>query len=499
MKMVKSLLLGTAAGLVAMTGAQAADLPVKAKPVQYVKICSLYGVGFYYIPGTDMCVKIGGWVRSEIGYGYNGSLTFGGLSANLNNRSNDDMVWRRRGYLTADARNQTEYGTVRSYIAVGISDNDTGDVVASLQLVNVNRAFIQWAGFTIGQATSFFDFYNGAAVQYGVVGSIGSDSGDAGWKVAAYTAQFGNGLSATISAEMSRRGGIINAGTAAGSGVLGIPTAALRLGYGAAGTVFGNGDAGSDYPDLVANLRIDQTWGSAQVMGALHGVQGLYYTGVEGSGGPSTEIGWALGAGLKLNAPMIGKGDYFQTQFTYASGASRYTAFTAAPLSPNSYDGNSYGFGYVSDGVYGGLGATASSIQLTESWSVNASYEHFWNERWRTSLWGAYRAVNYNSSANAMMCSSIPGAGAGAGTTAVAAVGCNMDSSMWGIGSRTQWNVTKDFYLGVEVLYQSLKSASMPGGVVVLGANGTKPAGVYSVSDMDNWSFRFRAHKDFYP
>ena len=468
--------------------------------IQYVKICSLYGVGFYYIPGTDMCVKIGGWVRSEVGYGYNGSFTNGGLAGSLNNRSNNDMVWRRRGYMTADARNQTEYGTVRSYIAVGIADNDVGDNVAALQLVNVNRAFIQWAGFTIGQATSFFDFYNGSAVQYGVVGSIGSDSGDAGWKVAAYTAQFGNGLSATISAEMSRRGGIINAGTVAGAGVLGIPSGAggTALGYGAAGTVFGNGDAGFDYPDLVANLRIDQAWGSAQVMGALHGVQGLYYTGVEGSGGPSTEIGWALGAGIKLNAPMIGKGDYFQAQFTYASGASRYTAMTANPISQNAYEGNSYGFGFISDGVYGGLGATASSIQLTESWSVNASYEHFWNTRWRTSLWGAYRAVNYNSSANAMMCSTT-GAGAGAGTTAVAAVGCDMDWSMWGIGSRTQWNITPDFYLGLEVLYQSLKSASMPGGVVALGANGTKPAGVYSVSDMDNWSFRFRAHKDFYP
>ena len=75
MKMVKSLLLGSAAGLVAMTGAQAADLPVKAKPVQYVKICSLYGVGFYYIPGTDMCLKVGGWARFEVGYGYNGSFT----------------------------------------------------------------------------------------------------------------------------------------------------------------------------------------------------------------------------------------------------------------------------------------------------------------------------------------------------------------------------------------------------------------------------------------
>ena len=79
MKMVKSLLLGTAAGLVAMSGAQAADLPVKAKPVQYVKICSLYGAGFYYIPGTDMCLKVGGWGRVYDAYGVNGNTTNGVL------------------------------------------------------------------------------------------------------------------------------------------------------------------------------------------------------------------------------------------------------------------------------------------------------------------------------------------------------------------------------------------------------------------------------------
>src|SRR5258706_6461004 len=62
MKMVKSLLLGSAAGLVAVSGTQAADLPVKAKAVEYVKICTLYGEGFYYIPGTDICLKIGGLV-----------------------------------------------------------------------------------------------------------------------------------------------------------------------------------------------------------------------------------------------------------------------------------------------------------------------------------------------------------------------------------------------------------------------------------------------------
>jgi hypothetical protein len=63
MHKVKSLFLGTAVGIVGAGGVQAADMPVKAQPVQYVKICSLYGDGYYYIPGTDTCLKLGGYVR----------------------------------------------------------------------------------------------------------------------------------------------------------------------------------------------------------------------------------------------------------------------------------------------------------------------------------------------------------------------------------------------------------------------------------------------------
>ena len=73
MHSVKTFFLGTAAGLVAVAGAQvcgaqAADMPVKAKPVQYVKVCSLYGDGFYYIPGTDTCLKMGGYLRVQAEY-----------------------------------------------------------------------------------------------------------------------------------------------------------------------------------------------------------------------------------------------------------------------------------------------------------------------------------------------------------------------------------------------------------------------------------------------
>ena len=204
MTMGKSLLLGTAAGFVTIAGAQAADLPVKAKPVEYVKVCSLYGVGFYYIPGTDMCIKIGGWVRAEYGWGQNGNFAWGWANQNLNNRSTNNSDFRARGYITADARNQTEYGTVRGYIAVGLTENEHGGDVNASTSFSANRAFIQWAGFTFGRAQSFFDFYSNPATSYW--GAVpGSDTGDGGWFVMGYTAQFGNGFSATIAAEAPRK------------------------------------------------------------------------------------------------------------------------------------------------------------------------------------------------------------------------------------------------------------------------------------------------------
>src|SRR5580698_9562548 len=147
MKMVKSLLLGSAAGLVAVTAGQAADLPVKAKPVEYVKVCSLYGAGFYYMPGTDMCIKIGGWVRAEAVWGGGGSNTWGPFNGVVNNRTTNNMDFRARGYITADAREQTAYGTARAYIAVGINTSDIGQTLLPSAL-GFNRAYVQWAGFT---------------------------------------------------------------------------------------------------------------------------------------------------------------------------------------------------------------------------------------------------------------------------------------------------------------------------------------------------------------
>ena len=483
MKMVKSLLLGSAAGLVAMTGAQAADLPVKAKPVQYVKICSLYGVGFYYIPGTDMCLKVGGWARFETGYGYNGSFTTEWWSNNLNNRSTNDNPWRVKGVASFDARSPTEYGTVRSYITLGVSANINGDDGA--QTANyANRWFIQWAGFTIGHSTSFYDFYSIGANQYGFVGAS-SDTGDGGWTVFGYTANFGNGLSASISAETQRRTQIINAsaaiGTAAGlfPGIVGGPTLPIV-------TAVGTNYEGHDYPDVVANLRVDQTWGSAQVMGALHNVAAQYYTGFNDVSHPSDRMGFALGAGIKINAPMIGAGDYFQAEVDYTQGASRYSNATAVVFNYVEYNGNTVGYGFNSDAVY----VTGSQLELTTSWAVNAAYTHNWNAAWKSTLWGSYMAMLYNTNANNMLCT---------GTAAGASGSCNMDWAIWGAGLRTQWAVSSTFQIGLEVLYAHLDSAQEFLSTPQINANGTKPAGVYHSGDIDNWAVRLRVNRDFYP
>ena len=482
MKMVKSLLLGSATGLVAIAGAQAADLPVKAKPVQYVKICSLYGVGFYYIPGTDMCIKVGGWVRQQTDWNANGSLTNGPLIDNLQTRATANFDYRTRGYITADARNQTAYGTVRAYIAVGTStDNAGGGTFSS------NRAFIQWAGFTFGLAQSFFDLYSGPAVSY-YGGKIvpASDTGDGGAEVWAYTAQFGNGFSGTISAEGPRTMGVWNTNNGA---------------FATTGLAFAASNEGQMWPDFVANLRVDQAWGSAQIMGAIHNASGQYYTASTNTtfGHPSDAVGWAIGGGLKLNTPMIGKGDYFQTQVNYTEGAlgfmnaganAHYDVFQGGTA------GGKYATGMMLDSVYGVLGGVGQAVQLTTGFGVNASYEHFWNAQWRTSLYGVYEDVKYDTTANTMMCANELAAGivpVAGNTTA-----CGNNWHMWSVGSRTQWNVTPDFYMGVDVVYTELDTASK-GMLATVPGSGTQPTATRTFSDIGETVVQFRIHKDFYP
>ena len=129
MKMVKSLLLGSAAGVVAIAGAQAADLPVKAKPVQYVKICTLYGDGFYYIPGSDTCIRFSGYIRADYGYNVTGARTphYTG-AAGAQDRTVSNYSTRHRGSFSVDTRTQTAYGTLRTFQTIHLQNENSDEV-----------------------------------------------------------------------------------------------------------------------------------------------------------------------------------------------------------------------------------------------------------------------------------------------------------------------------------------------------------------------------------
>ena len=155
----------------------------------------------------------------------------------------------------------------------------------------------------------------------------------------------------------------------------------------------------------------------------------------------------------------------------------------------------------MADAVYGGSfpgGSQNTGLELTTAWGVNAAYEHFWNPRWRTSLYGGYAKVEYSGLANSLLC------GFGDCLTPASHQRLRKNWQTWWVGSRTQWNVTKDFYMGVDVLYSKMQSANFGNfcageNVACAAQNSTTNALVIPAKDTDNWAFRFRAHRDFYP
>jgi hypothetical protein len=504
MKMVKTLLLGSAAGLVAVTAGQAADMPVKAKPVEYVKICSLYGAGFYYIPGTDTCLKIGGWVRSEMTWGTNGNSTTGPFDNNdLNNRTTSNFWSRERGYITADARDMTPYGVARGYIAVGISSQNSGNEFNSAQF-SANRAFVQWNGFTAGQSVSYYDFYTAAAFLIRAGQTPSEDTGDGGIWIWAYTAQLGSGFSASISAEDRRTSQIVGVTGAA------LPVAFVGVLPGAAYAP-GVGYGGWQSPDIVANLRADETWGSAQIMGAAHEVNPLYYA--PGStnvvdGHPGDQWGWVVGAGIKLNAPFISQGDYAMAEVNYTQGATGYLWNGTKMGNEAGVQGGNVGYAVGSDCVYAGsIGTPQTNCLLTTGWGVNVAYEHYWTPQVHQSAVFSYTADQYSGQANALLCSA-EGGGNATGSfllgTLAAAPGCNNNWNIWAAGSRLQWDITKEWYVSADVVYMSLQSATAVGGLLpaAIAGNlaGATSCGILcTVSNQSDWLFSVRMHKDFFP
>jgi len=499
MTLTKSLLLGSSATLVAVAGAQAADLPSKkAAPATYVKVCDAYGAGFFVIPGTDTCVKVGGYVRAEYQYvapqatsqlSYSTSLknregssatsatsgtnAYGSVpttivsggatllksssvptsvsaitagtsasvftnltagsaylnSANVSASMSSSTVnkygsivqsdsqlgdaqstvgYEIRGRIDVDARTPTAMGPARTFVRLRMANtsgvrnttiaNNTGyaNVVGSSTGVALESASIQWAGFTFGIAPENYAMMPSQA--YNANPWAGFPNG---MKQIAYTARLGGGLSATVALEDGRDFGHT-------------PSFANRA----------NSSAW-----VVANVRLDQSWGFAAVHGMIgnnsvqknwtpvtwvpaaldsNGVETIagHYIVAPFAGfnaqpsasniptGETTKQGYAVGATVNFKLPMIAPGDQIWLTANYTDGALQAIFGGGGGMSNISTAANRR--------LLGGLVRQDSNVQVTglstfdtvKAWNVAGAFTHYWTANWRSNFSAGYISVD---------------------------------------------------------------------------------------------------------
>jgi hypothetical protein len=527
MKMVKSLILGSAAGLLAMSGAQAADLPVKAKAVEYVRICSLYGAGFFYIPGTDTCIKLGGYLRIDTTF--NGGIYDGpnwsGDGGQLN-RYKDYFASRSRMAMTIDTRTATEYGVVRTFGQADFqfstlggntynpaSVNQTSPVGGANLLdtpgsgyVAVEYVFLQFAGFTFGKSSSAYatpwNGYPGNNTSF----LLGGNDSVTGVNNIQYTAQFGNGVSGTIGLDDPT---VFNRTVVANLTVPITATGALANAYGA-----------THAPDIVGNIRVDQAWGLFQISGALHEVNGSYNvlnttavpagaTGLAGaaptalseiSGHPDTKWGGSVMAALNIKNIPTGAGDDIKLDASWSKGDTKNVISTsAASPSFTMFGGSgvgayqSIGFGATTDAVWLPVAAGGDgSLHLTTAYGVRGAFNHNWDPYWSSSLFGSYSAVRYDGTAKLNICTAYTAARV---TNPSANYSCNPDFNVAMLGLVTRWTPVKNLTFSAEVLWAHLDQ--MFTGTATLSPTSPKPTATYEFKDQDTVSINVRAQRNF--
>ena len=264
MNTLKSLLLGSAAALVVATGAQAASAPSSFDKYTPTIDCP---TGFWNTTGTDVCLRVSGFVRAEIAYfsedyfnvAYFPSGTFpsgGGIGTNQPGRSGqefDHSRWGTTAQFQFDARRQTDLGLLRTYMEFRVSDRGGADTGPAPGL---RVAFIQLGNWVFGKAVSAFN--HGASAPNG--GSIAHTGYTSRVTQVRYTYTIGNGMMLALALEdphheEGRSTNTVSNGTLAAGA---LPAAALQRTSGR-----------NDTPSFVASLNYAAGPLNVQVGGVL--------------------------------------------------------------------------------------------------------------------------------------------------------------------------------------------------------------------------------------
>ncbi|CBI76089.1 Omp43 [Bartonella clarridgeiae 73] len=196
---IKTFLLSSTLVLSGILEAQAASaITAKPEPIEYVRACDAYGSGYFYIPGTETCIRVSGNVRADVAGGDNIDAK---TDADL---ANSQKTYRTTSRLTLifQAASETELGTLRSYAAIR-SQWSKGKDSSGGQL---RAAYIELGGFRVGLDETIFNSWTGG---YGKVMNDDSiaPAGDIRTNVISYTFNADSGFSAIIGVELGNASG----------------------------------------------------------------------------------------------------------------------------------------------------------------------------------------------------------------------------------------------------------------------------------------------------
>jgi len=370
----KTLLLGSAAAMIVAGGAQAADLTV-AEPVDYVKVCDAFGSGFFYSPGTDTCIKVGGYVKFGTAFGDTDFGTYNGYypTSNWSNFYTEASV-----QLTASS--VTEFGNLTGFLDFRAQTGNAGNFSQSAaQIVNsaTNSAYVDSAWLSIGpikagRFTSLFDFGRG----YTDTGAFGSDTSTD--HIQATYAVNGFGLALSIEDQRDR-------GAAPGLDGLQVTNSGDPLNP--ADDIYYYGGQ-NNIPDVVAAVTYASGIFSTKLAAAY------VNNAVDRSGSGtildpydfSAQTGWAIGGSVEFALDSFSAGDKFFVTASYGDNANSYTGIA----------GGTSVAGLVGNGIVAADNTLNFAVAPGSSWSALASYKHVWTPAVWSAVSGGYAAYDGN-------------------------------------------------------------------------------------------------------
>jgi len=361
---IKSLILGSAAALLAVSGARAADavMAPEPEPVDYVRVCDAYGSGFFYIPGTETCLSINGYVWFQVGASSNKSLSSviidptTGAAGLLYKENADEWNYGSRVRINFDARSETELGTLRGWMRLQASwDPSAGDASAGFLdhdgNVGIDQAFIQLGGFVAGYGESaWFYQFNNSTLNYGSFswGGLG----------------YGYQEKAQIRYEFGGKTGLYGGIALEAPNDTSIKAYAAPVPPATVGTYTTTSVSEDSYmPDIVGRIGYGAAWGAVDLVAAYDNRRNrAWLTGPAGAGVDGNDSAFALHGEALFNIPSM-PGSAFKVAAYYNSADSSY-----GPAAP--YKGT---YIYAPGAATGGTGTVLGQLGEAE-WSVMASF-----------------------------------------------------------------------------------------------------------------------------